>query len=66
MLADLNRDPAAQVIGIVGPSGGGKSTLVQLLLGLRRPDSGDIYAADRSLSRCRAEGRKAVRPRRAS
>ena len=31
-----------EVIGIIGPSGGGKSTLVQLLLGLREPDSGVI------------------------
>lgn len=31
-----------EIVGIVGPSGGGKSTLVQLLLGLRDPDSGTI------------------------
>ena len=31
-----------EIIGIVGPSGGGKSTLVQLLLGLRDPDRGSI------------------------
>jgi ABC-type multidrug transport system fused ATPase/permease subunit len=33
-----------EIIGVVGPSGGGKSTLVQLLLGLRDPDSGSIAA----------------------
>lgn len=31
-----------EVVGIVGPSGGGKSTLVQLLLRLRTPTSGII------------------------
>ncbi len=31
-----------EVIGIVGPSGGGKSTLIQLLLGLRNPSSGTV------------------------
>lgn len=29
-----------EIVGIVGPSGGGKSTLVHVLLGLREPDSG--------------------------
>jgi ABC-type multidrug transport system fused ATPase/permease subunit len=39
--------PKREVVGIVGPSGGGKSTLVQLLLGLRRPDSGAVLADGR-------------------
>ena len=34
--------PRGEIVGIVGPSGGGKSTLVQLLLGLRDPDQGEI------------------------
>ena len=38
-----------EIVGIVGPSGGGKSTLVQLLLGLRDPDSGRILADGRDI-----------------
>ena len=39
-----------EVVGIVGPSGGGKSTLVQLLLGLREPGAGTIRVGDRDVA----------------
>jgi ATP-binding cassette subfamily B protein len=39
-----------EIVGIVGPSGGGKSTLVQLLLGLRDPQEGRILAGGRAIS----------------
>ncbi len=35
---------SGEVIGIVGPSGGGKTTLVQLLLGVRSPTTGKVLA----------------------
>lgn len=38
-----------EVVGVIGPSGGGKSTLVQLLLGLREPLSGRILADGRDI-----------------
>lgn len=38
-----------EIIGIVGPSGGGKSTLVQLLLGLRDPVTGRVLADGRDI-----------------
>ena len=39
----------SEVVGVVGPSGGGKSTLVQLLLGLREPDVGTVSADGRPI-----------------
>ena len=44
----FNAEPG-EIIGIVGPSGGGKSTLVQLLLRLRTPTAGQILADGRSI-----------------
>ncbi len=41
--------PPREVVGIVGPTGGGKSTFVQLLLGLRDPDSGAVMADGRPI-----------------
>jgi ATP-binding cassette subfamily B protein len=38
-----------EIVGIVGPSGGGKSTLVQLLLGLRDPQGGRILVDGRDV-----------------
>ena len=40
-----------EAIGIVGPSGGGKSTLVQVLLGLLEPSSGVVNVGDVPLER---------------
>jgi lipoprotein-releasing system ATP-binding protein len=39
-----------EMVAIVGPSGIGKSTLLHLLGGLDRPDSGTIKVADRDLT----------------
>ena len=36
-----------EYVGVVGPNGGGKSTLVRLLNGLLRPDSGRVRVAGR-------------------
>ena len=36
------RIPRRKMVAIVGPSGGGKSTVVDLLAGLRRPDTGTV------------------------
>ncbi len=36
-----------QVVGLLGPSGVGKTTLFRCLAGLMRPDSGDIFVTDK-------------------
>jgi polar amino acid transport system ATP-binding protein len=38
------------VIAILGPSGGGKSTLLRLLAGIEAPDSGNIFLNDNEIS----------------
>lgn len=35
--------PAGSIVGIVGPSGGGKSTLLKIISGLLDPDSGNVF-----------------------
>ena len=38
--------PAGKVTGIMAPSGGGKTTLLRILLGLERADSGEILGLE--------------------
>jgi len=40
-----------QFVGILGPSGSGKSSLLYLLSGLRKPTKGDIFLDDRSYNK---------------
>jgi putative ABC transport system ATP-binding protein len=50
-----------QFVGILGPSGSGKSSLLYLLSGLRRPTAGEIYLDDRAYSRIPKADRVALR-----
>ena len=42
--------PKKQILAIVGPSGGGKTTLLRMLAGLETIDSGEIYYNGESLA----------------
>jgi putative ABC transport system ATP-binding protein len=48
-------------IGILGPSGSGKSSLLYLLSGLRKPTEGEIYFDDRAYSKMSERERVALR-----
>jgi putative ABC transport system ATP-binding protein len=50
-----------QFLGILGPSGSGKSSLLYLLSGLRRPSRGEIYLDDRAYGKMSDRERVALR-----
>lgn len=43
--------PAQSVYGFLGPNGAGKSTTIRIVLGLQRPDRGDVYLFGKMLAR---------------
>ncbi len=47
------RVPAKSVYGFLGPNGAGKTTTIRMLLGLIRPDSGEVRVLTQSLTRNR-------------
>src|SRR5208282_6699322 len=38
-----------EIIGIAGGSGSGKSVLLKTLIGLRRPNAGEVFLADKTI-----------------
>lgn len=50
-----------QFVGILGPSGSGKSSLLYLISGLRKPTSGEIFLDDRAYSKMPEKDRIGLR-----
>lgn len=46
--------PAGDYVGVIGPNGGGKTTLLKLLLGLRTPTGGTISVCGHSVAKAKA------------
>jgi len=43
--------PSGEVFGLIGPNGAGKSSTIRLMLGLSRPDSGEVLFRGRALEK---------------
>ncbi|HYZ27925.1 MAG TPA: ATP-binding cassette domain-containing protein, partial [Thermoleophilaceae bacterium] len=42
--------PAGSLTALLGPSGGGKSTLLRIIAGLERPDVGQVFIEGRDMT----------------
>ena len=61
-LADVNlRLPAGKTIGLVGPDGVGKSSLLALIAGVKRVQTGQVHVLDQDVSVARHRARLAPR-----
>ena len=65
VLDQLDLDlPQGETTSLVGRSGTGKSTLLSLIAGLMRPDSGHIYIGGRQMEQLNDDGRATLRAER--
>ena len=52
--------PAGQIVGLLGPNGAGKSTTMKAVLGLVRPDSGEIRLFGRNVRENPVEAKRQI------
>ena len=57
MITSISTSPQAPSFGLLGPNGAGKTTLVRQLVGLLRPDEGEIRLLGRPLTSGRGSSR---------
>ena len=53
--------PVQQTVGLVGESGCGKSSLARLILGLLKPDEGEVFYEDKRVSWDQPQQARALR-----
>ncbi|WP_249871209.1 metal ABC transporter ATP-binding protein [Oceanobacillus saliphilus] len=58
VLANINFEiPQGSFMGLVGPNGGGKTTLVKLILGLLKPDQGSIHIFNEPINKLKDQNK---------
>jgi ATP-binding cassette ChvD family protein len=61
LMEDLNFDlPKGGIVGIIGPNGAGKTTLFRMILGLEKPDAGNLRVGDTVLPSYVDQSREAL------
>ncbi len=62
VLDSVNLDiERGEVLALLGASGSGKSTMLRHIIGLERPDSGEVYVQGVDINRCSPRELKAIR-----
>lgn len=64
ILENLSLDlPAGQITAVMGPSGAGKTTVLRLITGQMKPDSGEVWVGDSRVDQLSARGLNRLRRR---